>query len=152
MGTVLQSDDARKEVERRFAGGSAQYYFYYVTQCKFHEGGKVWEAWSADMQTRYVKAQRIEAGAVTDHEGQPCDIGWWENGDAHTDRPVMDTCLAALPTVVFFVRADTSSRRWKPEARSSPRRLQRDVPGISKILARRRARRGRMAVMLGRCI
>ncbi|MDD4175037.1 MAG: terpene cyclase/mutase family protein, partial [Kiritimatiellae bacterium] len=114
---VFNPDDARKEDERRFAGGSAQYYFYYVTQCKFHEGGKVWEAWNADMQTRYVKAQRIEAGAVTDHEGQPCDIGWWENGDAHTDRPVMDTCLAALQLMVYYRSLQTTSvAAVKPEA------------------------------------
>ncbi len=109
--------DAERKDERRFAGGSAQYYFYYVTQCKFHEGGKVWEAWNADMQKRYVKAQRIEAGAVTDHEGKPCDVGWWENGDAHTDRPVMDTCLAALQLMVYYRSLQTTSvAAVKPEA------------------------------------
>jgi hypothetical protein len=30
------------------------------------------------------------------------DIGWWENADVHTDRPVMDTCLAALQLMVYY--------------------------------------------------
>ncbi len=113
---VFNPDAERKEA-RRFSGGSAQYYFYYVTQCKFHEGGKLWEAWNDEMQVRYVKAQRIEPGAATDSEGRPCDIGWWENGDAHTDRPVMDTCLASLQLMVYYRSLqNTSVAAVKPEA------------------------------------
>ncbi len=83
-------------------GGSLQYYFYYATQCKFHAGGKAWENWNREMKTIYTAAQQIEKNAVKDPQGRDCDIGWWTNGDAHTDRPVMDTCLASLQLMVYY--------------------------------------------------
>ena len=83
-------------------GGSLQYYFYYTTQCKFHAGGKRWENWNKDMKAVYVKSQQIEKNAIKDVNGRDCDVGWWTNGDAHTDRPVMDTCLAALQLMVYY--------------------------------------------------
>jgi hypothetical protein len=98
------------EDERMFFGGSAQYYFYYATQCKFHEGGKPWTIWNSAMKPHYVKAQRIERDAAEDDKGRACDIGWWENGDAHTDRPVMDTCLAALQLMVYYRYLPTLSK------------------------------------------
>ena len=82
-------------------GGSPQYYFYYATQCKYNQGGKSWERWDAEMVKVYTDAQKIQRGAYRDHLGESHDIGWWENGDAHTDRPVMDTCLAALQLMVY---------------------------------------------------
>jgi len=83
-------------------GGSLQYYFYYATQAKFNVGGKRWENWNKEMKPIYVKAQKIEKNAIKDDKGRDCDIGWWENADAHTDRPVMDTCLAALQLMVYY--------------------------------------------------
>jgi len=83
-------------------GDSLQYYYYYATQSKFHFGGPRWEHWNREMKAVYVAAQKIERGAVKDIAGNDCDIGWWENGDAHTDRPVMDTCLAALQLMVYY--------------------------------------------------
>ncbi|MBM4164208.1 MAG: terpene cyclase/mutase family protein, partial [Lentisphaerae bacterium] len=79
-------------------GGSIQYYYYYATQAKFHAGinAKRWTSWWDKLWRLYVRAQRIELGAYTDPQGRPQEIGWWENTDAHTDRPVMDTCLAAI--------------------------------------------------------
>jgi hypothetical protein len=94
--------DTLPQEERLFLNGSAQYYFYYATQCKFHEGGQPWAKWNTAMKPRYVNAQQIERSAATDDKGKPCDIGWWANGDAHTDRPVMDTCLAALQLMVYY--------------------------------------------------
>ena len=83
-------------------GAALQYYFYYATQCKFHAGGKRWENWNKEMKPIYVKAQQIERNAIKDVNGRDCDIGHWENGDTHTDRPVMDTCLAALQLMVYY--------------------------------------------------
>jgi hypothetical protein len=83
-------------------GNSLQYYFYYATQCKFHAGGKRWKNWNREMKPVYVAAQQIEKNAVKDPEGRACDIGWWANGDTHTDRPVMDTCLASLQLMVYY--------------------------------------------------
>jgi hypothetical protein len=91
------------EEERRFyMMASPQYYFYYATQCKFHQGGRHWDNWNKAMKPRYVKAQLVEANAIKDAKGIDRDIGWWENADAHSDRPVMDTCLAALQLMVYY--------------------------------------------------
>lgn len=83
-------------------GNSLQYYFYYATQAKFHAGGKRWDQWNTVMKTVYVNAQQIERNAVRDAQGCACDVGWWTNGDTHSDRPVMDTCLAALQLMVYY--------------------------------------------------
>ena len=91
-------------------GGSIQYSCYYATQAKFHAGGKQWGAWNKEMTALYLKAQQVEKGAANDAEGHAVDIGWWVNGDAHTDRPVMDTCLAALQLMVYYRNLPTTSR------------------------------------------
>ena len=98
------------EEERKFFTSSAQYYFYYATQCKFHEGGKHWDNWNKAMKPRYVKAQLIQEKAIKDDKGVDRDIGWWENADTHTDRPVMDTCLAALQLMVYYRYLPTTSK------------------------------------------
>jgi hypothetical protein len=54
------------------------------------------------MWPEYVKAQFVEEKAIADHNGKMQDIGWWENSDNHSDRPVMDTCLAALQLMVYY--------------------------------------------------
>jgi hypothetical protein len=99
------------EEEKQFYSGSAQYYFYYATQCKFHEGGKNWDNWNKAMKPRYVKAQIIEKGAYTDDKGNKQDVGYWKNVDAHSDRPVMDTCLAALQLMVYYRYLPTTSEK-----------------------------------------
>lgn len=91
-------------------GGSPQYYFYYATQAKFHAGGKRWTNWNAEMKPIYLKAQKITKNAIKDMKGKDCDVGWWENIDAHSDRPVMDTCLAALQLMVYYRNLPTTSR------------------------------------------
>ena len=98
------------EEERRFYTTSAQYYFYYATQCKFHQGGRHWDNWNKAMKPRYVKAQLIEEKAIKDEKGIDRDVGWWENADAHTDRPVMDTCLTALQLMVYYRNLPTTSK------------------------------------------
>jgi len=95
------------------SGGSLQYYFYYATQCRFHAGGKRWKNWDTQMKATYTSAQKKlgknESGYV-DHKGVPQEIGWWENKDHHTDRPVMDTCLAALQLMVYYRNLPTTSK------------------------------------------
>ncbi len=86
-------------------GGSPQYYFYYATQAMFHAGGSRWTRWNNIMQPEYVRAQKIlskgESGYV-DHRGEAQEIGWWENNDSQSDRPVMDTALATLQLEVYY--------------------------------------------------
>jgi hypothetical protein len=71
----------------------------------FHAGGSRWTKWNSVMLPEYVKAQKItpkaESGYV-DNQGNPQEIGWWENIDKHTDRPVMDTALATLQLEVYY--------------------------------------------------
>ena len=83
-------------------GGSTQYYYYYATQAKFQAGGSEWKRWNEEMWPEYVKAQFVEEKAIADAKGVMQDIGWWENADVHSDRPVMDTCLAALQLMVYY--------------------------------------------------
>ena len=83
-------------------GGSPQYYFYYGTQALFQEGGEAWKRWNAAMWPAYVNAQFIQEQAIADAQGKLQDVGWWENTDQHSDRPVMDTCLAALQLMVYY--------------------------------------------------
>jgi hypothetical protein len=93
-------------------GQSLQYYFYYATQCRFHTGGKRWDTWNEMMKRVYVPAQKVlkkEDSGYVDHLGNPQEIGWWENKDQHTDRPVMDTCLAALQLMVYYRNLPTTS-------------------------------------------
>ena len=94
--------------EQGGVGGNTQYYYYYATQAKFHSGGKRWDSWNEKMWPIYVKEQKIEKAAIADHEGELQDIGWWENADGSTDRPVMDTCLAALQLMVYYRNLPTT--------------------------------------------
>jgi hypothetical protein len=97
MGPWKPSMESKADI-----GTSLQYYCYYATQAKFHIGGSDWENWNKAMQPLYVGAQKIERGAIMDAAGMKCDIGWWENADSNTDRPVMDTCLASLQLMVYY--------------------------------------------------
>lgn len=89
-------------------GDSLQYFCYYATQAKFHAGGKQWENWNREMMSLYMRTQQIQKGAAKDEQGHPADVGWWVNGDTHTDRPVMDTCLATLQLTVYYRNLPTT--------------------------------------------
>lgn len=111
-----------KDLPNGVVGGACpQYYYYYATQTVFQNGGKSWEAWNQRMWPSYVAAQfKIEKGEpgskcncgqglcsrlkepYVDAEGNQQEIGHWVNTDAHTDRPIMDTCLAALQMMVYY--------------------------------------------------
>ena len=107
------------------AGGSRQYYYYYATQAVFQGGGEKWTRWNSRMWPSYVAAQFVvpkgEAGAsctcgaaggrclcrglrepYRDADGNFQEIGHWVNVDSSSDRPVMDTCLAAFQMMVYY--------------------------------------------------
>ena len=114
-----------KELPPGMVGGACpQYYLYYAGQSNFQAGGDPWTKWNERMWPSYVSAQFIvqkgESGNTcscpicktkfksklespySDDKGQYQEIGHWINTDAHTDRPIMDTCLAALQMMVYY--------------------------------------------------
>ncbi|MCL1920926.1 MAG: terpene cyclase/mutase family protein [Kiritimatiellaeota bacterium] len=94
-----------KEPNVRGHSNNPQYYYYYATQAKFHAyppTSPIWIKWNNEMSTLYVAEQKIQKAAIKDMNGKDQDVGWWENKDNHTDRPVMDTCLAALQLMVYY--------------------------------------------------
>ena len=81
------------------------YYWYYVTQTKFHSGGDIWNKWNKQFAVQLVKNQQIEKEAIDGPKGKKYDIGWWEppaDVKGHSDGPVMDTTLCTLQLEVYY--------------------------------------------------
>jgi len=81
------------------------YYWYYVTQAKFHAGGSVWNSWNGQFAEQLVRNQKITKAAVRGADGLMHDIGWWEPPEdirGHTDGVVMDTALCTLQLEVYY--------------------------------------------------
>ncbi len=92
-------------------GGSPQYYCYYATQCKYQAGMKqgatksdevAWHAWNLAMKKLYPSSIIDLPEKTKDWSGKEHKMGYFENTDAHSSRPVMDTCLAALQLMVYY--------------------------------------------------
>lgn len=99
-------------------GGSPQYYCYYATQCKYQAGMKAgatkndettWTKWNAEMKKLYPGAIIDVPEPVLDWTGKGHKQGYYENKDAHTSRPYMDTCLVALQMMVYYRYLPTTS-------------------------------------------
>jgi hypothetical protein len=115
MKTWKPSFDAT-EPSLRIRNNNPQYYYYYATQAKFHNetSDKAgWTKWFNEISTVYVAEQKIQKNAIKDMQGRDCDIGWWENKDNNIgsagNRPVMDTCLAALQLMTPYRYLPTTS-------------------------------------------
>ncbi|NIY17024.1 MAG: hypothetical protein GWM98_20095, partial [Nitrospinaceae bacterium] len=84
------------------------YFWYYITQAKFHTGGDTWVKWNKTFSPVLVKNQTVipkDQSGYVDHKGEPQQIGWWEMPEEnahHTAGPVMDTTLAALQLQVYY--------------------------------------------------
>ena len=98
-------------------GTCPQYYCYYATQCKYQAGMKpgakksdeaAWFKWNAAMKKLYPAKIIDLPEKVKDWSGQEHRQGYYQNTDAHTSRPVMDTCLAALQLMVYYRYLPTS--------------------------------------------
>jgi hypothetical protein len=89
-------------------GGSPLYYWYYITQAKFHEGGNTWTTWNKTFSPQLVQAQVVEKGAIEGPGGKMVDIGYWdtpgksEHHDGGEGARVMDTCLSTLMLEVYY--------------------------------------------------
>jgi len=99
-------------------GSCPQYYCYYATQCKYQAGMKAgalkndvatWEQWNAAMKKLYPAAIIDLDEKVADLTGKEHSQGYYENKDAHTSRPYMDTCLTALQLMVYYRYLPTTS-------------------------------------------
>ena len=103
--------------KEKATGNCPQYYCYYATQCKYQAGmapnaaaGNLanWKKWNAEMKALYPKTiiddKNKDGSPVTvkDPKGKDRPVGHWVNKDAHTTRPVMDTCLTALQLMVYY--------------------------------------------------
>jgi hypothetical protein len=80
--------------------GSPVYYWYYVTQAKFHAGGNAWTQWNPLFSRELVRSQTVLKGAAADGK----DMGYWDSPakSEHSDGRVMDTCLCTLQLEVYY--------------------------------------------------
>ena len=95
----------------KFVGTCPQYYCYYATQCKYLAGMKAgatkndemaWQQWNLAMKKLYPASIIDLSEKVQDCTGKMHKQGYFENKDAHTSRPVMDSCLVALQLMVYY--------------------------------------------------
>ena len=100
-----------KELSGKSQGSAPQYYCYYATQCKYQAGmkqgatksdEKSWQDWNVAMKKLYPAIIIDDPTPVKDWKGKDHKQGHFENQDAHSSRPVMDTCLAALQLMVYY--------------------------------------------------
>lgn len=105
-------------------GSSPVYYWYYITQAKFHHGGSVWTKWNRDFTKALIDNQIVEEGMGVDGK----DIGYWDSPSEHEhhDGRVMDTCLCALQLEVYYRYLPT----YKPP---QAERQEKDVAGDNDI-------------------
>ena len=84
-------------------GSSPIYYWYYITQAKFHAGGDTWSSWNNHFNAELVK-QQIRAKGEYTWDGKPREIGHWTSPSEreHGKSEVMDTCLCALQLEVYY--------------------------------------------------
>ena len=106
------------ELAGKSPGGSPQYYCYYATQCKYQAGMKAgalkqdeitWQQWNLAMKKLYPASIIDLPEKVADYTGKEHKQGYFQNKDAHTSRPYMDTCLAALQLMVYYRYLPTTS-------------------------------------------
>ena len=107
-----------EQLSAKKPGGSPQYYCYYATQCKYQAGMKAgalkndevtWQQWNVAMKKLYPSLIKDLPEKVADHTGKEHKQGYFENQDAHSTRPYLDTCLAALQLMVYYRYLPTTS-------------------------------------------
>ena len=82
-------------------GARPIYYWYYITQAKFHAGGEIWTAWNKIFSPSLVKNQIVVKGGG---EGGK-DIGYWETPakNAETECGLSyNTTLCCLMLEVYY--------------------------------------------------
>jgi len=94
--------------QQPYGGGSHVYYWYYITQAKFHHRPETFAAWNKMFSPELCKQQMIEKNAIEGPDGNMVDIGHWESPSKseHRGGIVQDTSLCALQLMVYY--------RYKP--------------------------------------
>ena len=109
-------------------GQSPIYFWYYMTQAFFQEGGSAFAGWNKQFLPELIKRQVVEKEKIADLKGKMRDVGYWDSPSAsehHQDggasfackrwkggaeiegtttmgRRVQDTCLCALQLMVYY--------------------------------------------------
>ncbi|OGV62266.1 MAG: hypothetical protein A2498_00375 [Lentisphaerae bacterium RIFOXYC12_FULL_60_16] len=81
-------------------GARPIYYWYYITQVKFHEGGETWKKWNNVFAMQLVNNQTVLKGAGADGK----DIGYWD-APAEAEKShglVYNTALCTLMLEVYY--------------------------------------------------
>jgi hypothetical protein len=81
------------------------YYWYYITQAKFHAGPEAWQPWNRVFAPTLVENQTVIKDGIADANGNMVDIGYWNMSktlSGHTDGDVMNTALACLQLEVYY--------------------------------------------------
>jgi len=98
---------ATYDIDNPAPGKDGLYYWYYLTQVKFHVGGETWNKWNKMFSPELVRKQTViakEASGYTDHKGQPRSIGFWGQYGGHgsNEGEIFSTCLATLQLEVYY--------------------------------------------------
>ena len=94
-------------------GGNPIYYWYYITQAKFHAGGTIWKTWNNQFSPTLQKSIIVIPKAIQDPKGRWVDIGYWppagkkdKDGKVasgeHCKSYVYNTTLCALMLEVYY--------------------------------------------------
>ena len=103
-------------------GSCPQYYCYYATQCKWfaarrsgatNKDIKTWQQWNASMKALYMASIIDLPKKAIGNDGAEHEQGYFENRDAHTSRPYMDSCLVALQLMTYYRHLAPGSRVQK---------------------------------------
>ena len=79
------------EIDWDEAPRHALYGWYYVTQAKFHQGGKTWNNWNSEFARLYTRKQNEDGSWTSPAEDEEGPYG-----------PVYSTTLAALTLQVYY--------------------------------------------------
>jgi len=84
------------------AGGNI-YYWYYVTQAKFHHSPETFAAWNKQFSPELCRKQIIEKNAIEGPDGKLVDIGSWNPAcSGHSGGIVQNTALCCLMLEVYY--------------------------------------------------
>jgi hypothetical protein len=70
-----------------------------------------WVKWNNEMKKLYPSSIIDLPEKVADVNGKGHPQGYYQNTDAHSSRPYMDTCLAALQLMVYYRYLPTTSTK-----------------------------------------